>query len=215
MGFLQSHYGYNLLTKRSGGELVMILIYVDDLLLTGNSKELVNQAREDLQKSFKIKDLGELKFFLGIEVARSKKGIVLCQRKYALELIQEAGLSGAKPGGTPLELSQKLTCVEYDQCIPNEAADSDEALRDASAHQRLVGRLLYLTMTSLDLAFSVQMLSQFMHSPKVSHMEATLRAARYVKGNPGLGLFMPAEHSDQLVAYYDSDWEHACRLKDL
>ncbi|XP_070031817.1 uncharacterized mitochondrial protein AtMg00810-like [Nicotiana tomentosiformis] len=85
-----------------------------------------------------MKDLGELKFFLDIEFARSDKGIVVSQRKYALELIAEMGLRGAKPAGAPLE----------------------------SSYQRLVGRLLYLTMTRVDIAFVVQVLSQFMHKPK-------------------------------------------------
>ena len=97
MGFRQSHYDYSLFIKRTGKELVIILVYVDDLIVTGNSQTLINKARKDLQHSFKMKDLGELKFFLGIEVARSNEGIVMCQRKYALELVAETGMSGAKP----------------------------------------------------------------------------------------------------------------------
>uniref|UniRef100_A0A3Q7IWU7 SUI1 domain-containing protein n=1 Tax=Solanum lycopersicum TaxID=4081 RepID=A0A3Q7IWU7_SOLLC len=104
------------------GKLVYILVYMDDLLVTGNNQELINQVRKDMQEMFKVKDLGELKFFLGIEIARSHEGIVLCQRKYALELISEAGLSGAKPANTPLETNLKLTSVVYDKAIQHEAA---------------------------------------------------------------------------------------------
>ncbi|XP_060183281.1 uncharacterized mitochondrial protein AtMg00810-like [Lycium barbarum] len=152
-----------------------------------------------------MKDLGELKFFLGIEVARSKKGIVLSQRKYALKFIPEAGLSGEKPTGTPLEMNQNLTSVEYDKCITNEAVDGDEILEEPRAYQRLVGRLLYLTMTRPDLAFAVQVLSQFMHCPQASHIEVALRVVRYIKVNPGLGLLTPAEDTNQ-TAFCDSDW---------
>nr|XP_025883812.1 uncharacterized protein LOC112940244 [Solanum lycopersicum] len=179
---------------------------MDDLLVTGNNQELINQVRKDMQEMFKVKDLGELKFFLGIEIARSHEGIVLCQRKYALELISEAGLSGAKPANTPLETNLKLTSVVYDKAIQHEAATGDDELKDPAMYQRLVGRLLYLTMTRPDIAFVVQVLSQYMHCPKKSHMDAALRVVRYIKGTPGLGLFMPAKNSNQLSAYCDSDW---------
>ncbi|KAL3346767.1 hypothetical protein AABB24_025289 [Solanum stoloniferum] len=153
-----------------------------------------------------MKDLGELKFFLGIECARSSKGIHMSQRKYALELIAECGLGGAKPAGTPLEQNKKLTFVQYDEYIPPGEEHKDPILQDPSRYQRLVGRLLYLTMTRPDLSFSVQVLSQYMHSPKESHMEAALRVVRYIKEAPGLGLLMPAGDTNQLLAYCDSDW---------
>ncbi|XP_055830949.1 uncharacterized mitochondrial protein AtMg00240-like [Solanum dulcamara] len=125
-----------------------------------------------------------------------------------LELIAEAGLAGAKPAGTPLEQNLKLTSVKYDEHVSPKREHANPVLKDPGRYQRLVGRLLYLTMTGLDLAFSVQKLSQYMHCPKESHMDAALRVVRYIKEAPGLGLFMPAETSDQLLAYNDSDWEH-------
>uniref|UniRef100_A0A3Q7JXP4 Reverse transcriptase Ty1/copia-type domain-containing protein n=1 Tax=Solanum lycopersicum TaxID=4081 RepID=A0A3Q7JXP4_SOLLC len=103
------------------GELVVVLVYVDDLLVKGSSTDLILQTRNDLKLKFKIKDLGELKFFLGIEFVRSQKGIVMSQRKYALELISELGLSGTKPVNTPLETNLKLTSVDYDDFITKEA----------------------------------------------------------------------------------------------
>ncbi|XP_070047460.1 uncharacterized mitochondrial protein AtMg00810-like [Nicotiana tomentosiformis] len=119
MGFKQSHYDYLLFIRGVNGDTVIIIVYVDNLLITGNHDKLLCDTRVELQKKFKMKDLGELKCFLGIEFSRSKEGILMCQRKYALELISEAGLGGAKPSGTPLELNQKLTSVEYDKCIQN------------------------------------------------------------------------------------------------
>lgn len=128
----------------------------------------------------------------------------MSQRKYTLELIAEAGLSGSKPAGTPLELNQKLTSDDNDKCINREVTDS--LLKDPGPYQRLVGRLLYLTMTRPDLAFTVQVLSQFMHNPKNSHMEATLRVVRYIKSSPRLALFMPAQSTNTLTTYCDSNW---------
>lgn len=126
----------------------------------------------------------------------------MCQRKYALELIAEAGLGGAKPAVTPLELNQKLTSQEYVK--HTQSSSKDESLKDAGPYQRFVGRMLYLTMTRPDLPFTV--LSQYMHSPKTSHREISFRVVKYIKEAPGLGLFMPAQNSDQLLTYCDSDW---------
>ncbi|XP_019236312.1 PREDICTED: uncharacterized protein LOC109216593 [Nicotiana attenuata] len=130
----------------------------------------------------------------------------MCQRKYALELISESGLSGAKLAGTPLELNQNLTPTEYDSCFNTNSAHLDEALKNPGIYQRLVGRLLYLTMTRPDIAFVVQVLSQFMHCPKNSHIKATLRVVRYITEALGLGLLMPAESSSKPIAYCDLDW---------
>ncbi|XP_070008477.1 uncharacterized mitochondrial protein AtMg00810-like [Nicotiana sylvestris] len=161
--------------KGANGDTVIILMYVDDFLITRNNDRLLYDTRVELQKKFKMKDLGELKFFLGIEFTRSKEGILMCQRKYALELIYETCLGGEKPSGTPLDLNKKLTSVEYDKCIQNCKQE-------------------------------VQVLSQYMHCPRVSHMEAALRVVRYIKQASGLWLLMPAEKADKPIAYCDSDW---------
>nr|XP_016440473.1 PREDICTED: uncharacterized mitochondrial protein AtMg00810-like [Nicotiana tabacum] len=131
----------------------------------------------------------------------------MSQRNYALELISKSGLGGAKPAGTPLELNHKLNSEEYDKVVASVGSSkaTNATLKDPGIYQRLVGRLLYLTMTRPDLAFVVQVLSQYMHNPKVSHMEAALRVVKYIKGAPRLWLFMPAHNANQLSTYYDSD----------
>ncbi|XP_070036415.1 uncharacterized mitochondrial protein AtMg00810-like [Nicotiana tomentosiformis] len=151
-----------------------------------------------------MKDLGELKFFLGIEFARSRSEIVMSQRKYAMELISEMGLAGAKPAGTPLETNLKLTSVEYDIIVGSPECE-DTLFDDIGAYQRLVGMLLYLTMTRVDITFVVQVLSQFMHKLKQSHWEAALRVVKYVKTSPCLGILMPSKGLDKLEAYCDLD----------
>lgn len=107
-GYCQSPHDHSLFTKQRG-RIVIILIYVDDLLIIGSDKDLIEEAKKTLHSNFKVKDLGELKYFLGIEVLRSKQGILLNQRKYALELISDVGLSGAKPATIPLEANTRLT----------------------------------------------------------------------------------------------------------
>lgn len=206
-GFCQSHFDYSLFIKRADSQIVVVLVYVDDLLVTGSSSEIILQTRNDLKLKFKMKDLGKLKFFLCIEFSRSQQGIHMSQRKYALELIAEMGLGGAKPASTPMETNIKLTSADFDDHIKGSQKEgTDRILDDAGPYQKLVGRLLYLTMTRVDIAYVVQVLSQFMHKPKQSHMEAALRVVRYIKAEPGLGLLMPSEDANKLTAYCDSDW---------
>nr|XP_018621856.1 uncharacterized mitochondrial protein AtMg00810-like [Nicotiana tomentosiformis] len=175
--------------------------------ITGNDANEISNTRRDLQKLFKMKDLGELKFFIGIEFARSHRVIYMSQRKYALGLISELGLAGAKPASTPLEVNQKPTCIDFDQLVgPSDGMAHDAALRDAGEYHRLVDRLLYLTITRPDISFAMQTLSQFMHAPKQSHMDVAIRVVRYIKSAPGQGLLLPTEGNRELRAYCDIDW---------
>ncbi|XP_019235252.1 PREDICTED: uncharacterized protein LOC109215606 [Nicotiana attenuata] len=125
----------------------------------------------------------------------------MCQRKYVLELIAEAGLGGAKPAVTPLELNQKLSSQEYVKYT--QSSSKDESLKDAGPLSEISGEAVISHHDQTCLAFTV--LSQYMHSPKTSHMEVALRVVKYIKEAPGLGLFMPAQNFDQLLAYCDSD----------
>jgi hypothetical protein len=169
-------------------------VYVDDILIASNDFESVNALKHSLHAEFKLKDLGNLKYFLGLEVARTAKGISLCQRKYTLEIISNSGLLETKPVKTPMEQNLKLSAID------------GILLEDPSQYRRLVGRLLYLTVTRLDISFSVQKLSQFMSKPSDSHLHATNRILKYLKGTPGQCLFFPSSNDLQLKAFSDSDW---------
>nr|XP_016470212.1 PREDICTED: uncharacterized protein LOC107792505 [Nicotiana tabacum] len=160
--------------KEDWTKIEVVLIYVDDVPITGNDTYLVLETKGILQQAFKIINLGEL-IFLGIEFARSNQGILMNKRKYALQLISESGLEGAKPALTPLECNLKLTSKEYDDHMGDK---EDELLEDIVSHHRLIGKLLYLTMTRPYISFVVQTLNQFLQQPKKSHMEATLRIVR-------------------------------------
>ncbi|KAE8724764.1 NAD(P)-linked oxidoreductase superfamily protein [Hibiscus syriacus] len=209
-----SKFDYSLFTMRKGKKIVVLLIYVDDLLITGNDSCLINDLKSLLIKKFKMKDLGELKYFLGFKVMRSKEGILINQRKYALELIEESGMSGSKPARTPFEQNVRLTTSEYDELCTQGCNENDKLLVEKSVYQRLVGRLIYLTHTRPDITFDVHYLSQFMQQPKESHLHSALRIVRYIKGNPGQWILMDSNGSCELKAYCDSDWA-ACPVSRI
>nr|XP_016496400.1 PREDICTED: uncharacterized mitochondrial protein AtMg00810-like [Nicotiana tabacum] len=159
-GGRESHYDYSLFTKKVNGHIRIILMYVDDILIIGSSASLIQEdTKALLQHHFKIKDLGEMKYFRGLEIARSKAEIYVCQRKFALDLISDLGLAGSKHASTPLEVNQRLTSMAYDKGLAVDTTEIDEAIEDATSYQKLVGKLLYLTMTRPDIAYAIQNLS--------------------------------------------------------
>lgn len=193
-GFKQSQADHSLFTRHTGPNILVVLVYVDDLLVTGNDLTSIRHLQEFLSSKFQLKDLGKLKYFLGIEVARSTKGIFINQRKYILDILTDAGQSGCRPASTPMEQHLKLT------------ADSGEPLSDPSPYRRLIGRLIYLTISRPDITFAVNLLSQFMQTPRVPHLDAATRILRYLKGTASHGLLFSASSDLTLTGYTDSDW---------
>ncbi|XP_019418568.1 PREDICTED: uncharacterized protein LOC109329353 [Lupinus angustifolius] len=143
---------------------------------------------------FSIKDLGELKFFLGMEVARSKDGICLYQRKYTLDLLQDTGYLGSKPVSTLMDYNSKIH------------SQSGELLQDITSYRRLMGRLLYLTHTRSCITFVVSSLSQYLTNPTDLHFKAATRVLRNLKAAPGQGIFFPAKNNIVIQGYSDADW---------
>ncbi|XP_019240537.1 PREDICTED: uncharacterized protein LOC109220529 [Nicotiana attenuata] len=125
------------------------------------------------------------------------------KRKYALELITNAGMSGCKSVATPIKLNQKLTTVDYDSHV---GRTDDPQLEDVGAYQRLIGKLIYLTITRPNICFAVQVLSQFMQQPKKSHLDVALRVKKYIKSALGLGILLRRRQASTLTAFCDSDW---------
>ncbi|XP_047268157.1 uncharacterized mitochondrial protein AtMg00810-like [Capsicum annuum] len=179
-------------------------MYVDDMLINSESLKLIKETKTDLQQAFKMKDLRELRYFLGIEFARSEKGILMYQRKYALQLLSDLGLAAAKPTTTPIDYNAKMNTVEFDEHVKGKS--ENDPLADQRAYQKLIGKLLYLTMTRPDISFSVQTLSQFLQHPKKSHMKAAIRVVRYIKNQPGQGMLLSSSTNSQVSAYCDADW---------
>ncbi|XP_059654624.1 pentatricopeptide repeat-containing protein At3g06920-like [Cornus florida] len=159
-----------------------------------NDNEELERLKKRLAADFEIKDLGALKYFLGMEFARSKEGIFVNQRKYVLDLLSETGLLGYKPAETPIEPNLKLQ------------PSKDEEVMNREQYQRLVGRLIYLSHTRPDIAFAVSMVSQFMHSPGREHFDAFYRILRYLKGTLGRGPLLKNRGHLQVEAYTDTDW---------
>ncbi|CAM8973439.1 unnamed protein product [Rhodiola kirilowii] len=193
-GFQNSLNDYSLFTLSRDGAFLVLLIYVDDVLLTGTSDQLISDVKTYIHNKFQIKDLGHLKYFLGLEVPRSTTGIFLNQRKYALELLEEHNLSNSKPAKTPLELKHKLSLSE------------EPLLSDPLHYRRLVGKLIYMTITRPDLSYRVHILSQYMQQPTTEHLRAAHRVLRYIKGAPVQGLFFSAASNLQLQAFCNADW---------
>nr|GEX23021.1 putative RNA-directed DNA polymerase [Tanacetum cinerariifolium] len=140
-----------------------LIIYVDDMVITENDEEEIKRQKEGLFAEFKMKDLGNLKYFLGIEVLRSPKGIFMWQKKYILDLLAEIGMINCKPADTPMMVNQKLFMKKKAK------------LADRNRYQRLVGKLIYSSYTRPDIAHVVGVVSRFMHQPQVAHMNAALR----------------------------------------
>ena len=138
--------------------------------------------------------MGRLKYFLGIEIAHSSKGLFISQRKYILDLLEETGKLGSKPVITPVDTNVKLN------------SEDGESLTDISQFQRLVGKLIYLTVTRPDISFAVSQISKFMHAPRTPHLDAVNRILRYLKGTPGKGIWMKNNNSNDVCGYSDADW---------
>lgn len=163
--FIQTKYDPSLFTKVETGTFIAILVYVDDLVITGNNIVVIQHLKQYLDE-FKIKNLGDLKYFLGIEACRSKNGLNICQRKYTMDILKEAGFLDCKLAATPIAAGQKLV------------HDDTNLLPDPRSYRRLVGRLIYLTATRPDIAFTVQQLSQFIDAPTNKHVVAAHRVLR-------------------------------------
>jgi hypothetical protein len=193
-GYTQSTSDYSLFTLQTSSSFTTLLVYVDDIILAGTDLSEFARIKAILDSKFKIKDLGDLRYFLGLEVAQSREGINVSQRKYCFDLLKDSGLLGAKPATTPLDPAVKLH------------HDDGKPYQNISQYRRLIGKLLYLTNTRPDIAYATQQLSQFLHQPTTAHYNAACRVIRYLKYSPGKGLFFPRNFDMQLLGFSDADW---------
>ncbi|GJZ15952.1 putative RNA-directed DNA polymerase [Tanacetum coccineum] len=198
-GFVQNKNDYSLFTKKFGDIFVDLLVYVDDIIITGNNLNEINKFKQFLKTKFMIKDLGKLKYFLGIEVLETPTGVCLSQRKYCLEFIDEFRLLDSKPS---------YISMPHNISLSSEPKDDDPLLDNITDYQKLIGKLIYLTTTRPDIAYTVSCLSQFMHSPLKSHLKTALKVIRYLKGCPGKGVnvIRTSTSVNVLKAYTDADW---------
>ncbi|GJY46679.1 ribonuclease H-like domain-containing protein [Tanacetum coccineum] len=174
------------------------------LRTTGNNIDEIENFKSYLKSKFMIKDLGAMKYFLGIEILDNANGICMTQRKYCLELIHEFGLLAAKPVTTPLPENCVLAVNE---------SDSDKSLKNIFEYQKLLGKLIYLTHTRPDISYVVHCLSQHMHAPLQSHLRIALRVIRYLKNSPGTGIQIFKDKNLKLSCFTDADWAKCLRTR--
>eukprot|EP00253_Pinus_taeda_P023733 PITA_23733 len=155
---------------------------------------LINHVKSSLKKKFEMTDLGHLHYFLGLQVLQSKEGISLSQSKYACDLLRHFHMEDCKPAPSPFQSRAKLSVT----CTSPEV--------DGTLYCQLVGKLLYLTHTCLDLSFVVGLISRFMQNPHESHWKVAKRMLRYVRGTVQFEIHYSAKASTLLVSFTDSDW---------
>ena len=147
-GYKQSQGDHTLFIKHLAiGGVTALLVYVDDIIVTGNDEREKHELKQRLTTEFEMKELGKLKYFLGIEVAYSTQGIFISQQKYVTDLLAETEKIECKPVSTPMDPNHKL------------GEDKEELVVDKRMYQRLVGRLIYLAHTRPDIAYSVSVIS--------------------------------------------------------
>lgn len=172
---------------------VYVLVYVDDILITGPSA-LVDNFIASLAARFSLKDQGELSYFLGIEATRTSTGLHLRQQKYIIDLLSKINMLHAKPVATPMTPTPKLSLT------------TGTTLEDATEYRMVIGSLQYLSLTRPDIAFAVNRLSQFMHRPADSHWQATKRVLRYLAGTTTQGILLRPNTPLTLHGFSDANW---------
>jgi hypothetical protein len=194
LGFTKSKVDSNLYFKVMNDELVILLLYVDDLFLTGEEK-LITECKKRLALEFEMKDLGLMHYFLGIEVWQSPERIFLNQGKYAVEILKRFNMLECKSMNTPMETKLKPL------------VDTLSKLIDATLYRQIIGLLMYLTNTRPDICFAVNTLSQFLVEPRHVHLVAAKLVMRYLKGTLDCGFSYDGDHDFKLSGYIDSDWD--------
>ena len=194
LGYMASHYDSALFLRRTDKGTILLLLYVDDMIITGDDLSGIQELKDFLSQQFEMKDLGHLSYFLDLEITHSTDGLYITQAKYASELLSRAGLTDSKTVDTPVELNAHLT------------PSGGKPLSNPSLYRRLVGSLVYLTVTRPDISYAVHQVSQYLSAPRSTHYAAVLRILRYLKGTLFHGLFYSAQSPLILRAFSDADW---------
>ena len=192
-GMQKSKFDHFVFYKNSKVGIILLVVYVDDIVIIGSDMEDISSLKSFLHGQFHTKDLGMLKYFLGVEVRWSKHGILLSQMKYVLDLLSETVKLGANPCSSHMTQSLHLT-------------REDELFRDLERYRRLVGKLNYLTVTRPDIAHFVNVVRQYMSSPIVDHWAVVEQILCYLKGAPGCGILCSNYGHNRIKCFIDVDW---------
>jgi hypothetical protein len=193
-GFSSSPYYTILFIRRFDQGMILLLLYVDDMIIIGDDYSRISDFKQFLHQQFEMKDLGHLGYFLGLEVSLDSTGYYLSQAKYVSDLLSRVGLTDTKVVSTPLEMNAHLTPLD------------GTTLNDATLYRQLVGSLVYLTVTCLDIAHVVHLVSQFLATLHSTHYVAVLHILRYIKSTMFHGLHFSTHSTLDLCAYSDADW---------
>lgn len=194
-GFIASNADHSLFIRRHSGTLTYLLVYVDDILLTGNSLSTCNNIFTLLNRHFAIKNLGPVHYFLGLQITHTSQGLFINQEKYATELLNKASMLDANPCPTPCLPTYKLSNHIGTPLSPEQT----------TLYRSLAGGLQYLTWSRPDISFAVNQICQFLHCPKTPHFQALKRLLRFIKGTVSYGLLYKRS-SSHITAFCDSDW---------
>jgi hypothetical protein len=193
LGFESSVVDVSLFHFHCSSVTIIVLIYVDDILVTSNSCPAISHLICRLQCEFAVKDLGHLSYFLGIQATRGSQDLFLSQTKYITDLLHRTKMEGSKLAPTPCASGGKLSRF------------AGNPLDDPTVYRYIVGALQYCTLTRPDIAYSVNQLCQFLHVPTTVHLTAAKRVLHYLKGTFTFGLHY-TKGSLNLNGYCDSDW---------
>ncbi|CAH9116104.1 unnamed protein product [Cuscuta europaea] len=193
-GFHNSKSDTSLFIFHMDGCFLLLLVYVDDIIITANKPAILSSFITKLASQFSLKDLDALSYFLGLEALRTPSGLLLTQQKYIRDLLTCAHMVDASP--TPTQLSPNDVLTLHDGTPPH----------DATEYCSIVGALQYLSFTRPNINFIVNKLAQFMHCPSSGHWQAIKRVLRYLKGTPHFGIFLAADTPFSLHAFADADW---------
>jgi histone deacetylase 1/2 len=196
LGFVPSKGDTSLFLYNKANIMIFVLIYVDDIIVTSSSDKAISALLHDLNDDFALKDLGDLHYFLGIEVTKTRNGLLLTQEKYASDLLTKVGMKHCTISPMPLSSVDKLSLTEGSPLGPD----------DSSQYRSIVGALQYLTLTRPDISFSVNKVCQYLHAPTTAHWTAVKRILRYVQGTIRVGLTFQKSSSSLLSAFSDADW---------
>ncbi|GJT86415.1 putative ribonuclease H-like domain-containing protein [Tanacetum coccineum] len=186
-----------LFIKKIKNDILLVHVYVDDIIFGSTNKSLSTEFEHLMHKRFQMRSMGELTFFLGLQVKQRKDGIFLSQDKYVGDILQKFSFSSVKLASTPMETHKPLS------------KDADGTDVDVHLYRSMIRSLMYLTSSKPNIMFVVCAYSRFQVQPKASHLHVVKRIFRYLKGQPTLGLWYPKDLPLDLIAYSDSDYAAA------
>nr|GEX31691.1 uncharacterized mitochondrial protein AtMg00810-like [Tanacetum cinerariifolium] len=196
-GFYRGQIDKTLFIKRHKDDILLVQVYVDDVIFGSTKKELSTEFEKLMHDKFQMSSIGELPFFLGLQVKQKSDGIFISQDKYMAEVLKKFEFVNVKTASTPIESNKLLI--------------KDEEAKDVDVHlyRSMIGSLMYLTTSRPDITFAVCACARFQVTPKTSHLHAMKRTFRYLKGQPKLGLWYPKDSPFNLEAYSDRDYAEA------